>query len=72
MPEAENQNIERVGKNATKKISDLEAVASALSARVVELERTVTALLKGMQAVEEEQGDAYMPIGNYFGVQFDE
>lgn len=63
---------ERVGKNLQKKISDLEAVALETQKKVTELERVVKALLGSVHALEEEQGEAYMPAGQYYGMKFDE
>lgn len=38
--------------------------------RVAELEKTVKALLKGMKEAEDETGEALMPAGNYYGMEF--
>lgn len=42
----------------------------ALEERVKALESAVKALLKGMQCTEEEIGEALMPEGDYFGIEF--
>ena len=38
--------------------------------RIAELERVVKALLKGMQEAEKELGEAVMPEGSFYGVEF--
>lgn len=54
---------ERTSEKTRKKIEDLEK-------RVQALETAATALIKAMQAIEEETEEAYMPEGAYFGIEF--
>lgn len=42
----------------------------ALEKRVTELERVVKALLDGMKSTEDETGEALMPEGEYYGIEF--
>ena len=53
---AESEN-ERLGKNSKEKLE--------------KLEKAVIAILKAIQEIEEDQGEAYMAEGEYFGVRFD-
>lgn len=46
-------------------------VGNKLIARVDELERTVKALLKAVQAAEKETGEPLMPEGEYYGQKFE-
>jgi len=56
---------ERVGKKVQDRVAELEK-------RLTELERTATALVKAMKACEDDNGECYMPIGEYFGERFDD
>lgn len=58
-----SENDERVG--SKKKIQELEL-------KITELEKTVKALLKGMQEAESEIGEILMPKGVYHGFDFND
>lgn len=68
----ENVAVERVGKNAQKKIADIEAVVVEFQKKVAEMERAVKAMLVAVKKIEEDQGEVYMAAGTFCGVQFDE
>lgn len=48
-----------------------ERTGKKIDARVTELERTVTALVKAIKDAEDATGEPLMPIGTYCGVTFD-
>ncbi len=58
-----SEDIER--SSSKKKIQELET-------KVSELEKTVKAILKGMQEAENEIGEPLMPKGVYHGYDFSE
>lgn len=41
-----------------------------LKTRIEELERVITAILKGMRDAEKELDEPLMPEGTYFGITF--
>lgn len=56
---------ERISEKIKKKNEELEV-------KVTELERAVKALLKGMKELENNQGEAFMPEGDFYGIKFEE
>lgn len=47
-------------------------VPGKIKEEIIELTRTVKALVKAIKAAEEETGEVFMPEGEYYGVKFEE
>lgn len=52
-------------------VPEPERTGKKMEARVAELERTVTALVKAIKDAEDVTGEPLMPVGTYCGVTFD-
>lgn len=51
---------------------EIERTSQKTKDKLAEIEKAVKALLRAMQDLEKEQGEVYMPQGEYLGIKFDE
>lgn len=49
-----------------------ERAGEKLKARVAELERITKSLVKAIKEYEDESGEAIMPVGDYYGIKFED
>ena len=66
----ENRQREKTEKKMAEETP--ERTGEKLKLRVAELERVCKALVKAMKEFEDETGEAVMPVGDYFGIKFEE
>lgn len=59
------ETSERTGAKTKKEVEDLKT-------QVAELKRVQVAILEGFKELEAEQGEAYMPQGEYHGIKFED